>query len=90
MRTLIEHLEFALTVDAGDRVVRDAALVIDDGAIADIGPTSEVLARHDRASFPEVIDGRLRSICPGFVDTHVHLSETLSKAVFPDNLATRA
>lgn len=90
MRTLIEHLEFALTVDAEDRVIKDAALVIDDGAIADIGPTSEVLARHDRSSFPEVIDGRLRGICPGFVDTHVHLSETLSKAVFPDNLATRA
>ena len=26
--TLIEHLEFALTVDAGDRVIRDAAIVI--------------------------------------------------------------
>jgi cytosine/adenosine deaminase-related metal-dependent hydrolase len=27
---------------------------------------------------------------PGFVDSHVHLSETLSRAVFPDNLGTRA
>ena len=29
-------------------------------------------------------------MCPGFVDSHVHLSETLSRAVFPDNLNTRA
>ena len=27
---------------------------------------------------------------PGFIDSHVHLSETLSRAVFPDCLATRA
>lgn len=90
MRALIEHLEFALTVDSADRVIRDAAMVIDDDAIADVGPTADVLARHRRESFAEVIDGRLRGACPGFVDTHVHLSETLSRAVFPDNLATRA
>ena len=90
MRTLIEHLEFALTVDAGNRVIKDAALVIDGDAIADIGTTADIAARHRRDTFAEVIDGRLRGVCPGFVDTHVHLSETLSRAVFPDNLATRA
>jgi cytosine/adenosine deaminase-related metal-dependent hydrolase len=29
-------------------------------------------------------------VAPGFVDTHVHLSETLSRAGFPDRLGTRA
>jgi len=89
MRTLIEHLDFALTVDAEDRVIGDAALVIEDERIADLGPSAEVLARHSRDSFDEIVDGRLRGVCPGFVDSHVHLSETLSRAVFPDNLATR-
>jgi 5-methylthioadenosine/S-adenosylhomocysteine deaminase len=46
MRTMIKHLEFALTVDDGNRVIKDAALVIDDDAIADIGATANVLARH--------------------------------------------
>ncbi len=32
----------------------------------------------------------MKAICPGFVDSHVHLSETLARAVFPDNLNTRA
>ncbi|MDA0675878.1 MAG: amidohydrolase family protein [Proteobacteria bacterium] len=32
----------------------------------------------------------MMAVCPGFVDSHVHLSETLSRAVFPDNLNTRA
>lgn len=86
---LIEHLEFALTVDAGDTVIRDAAIVIDDDHIADIGVTADVLRRHNRSQFEQVIDGSRRGITPGFIDSHVHLSETLSRAVFPDDLDTR-
>src|SRR5436190_953026 len=84
--TLIEHLEFALTVDAGDSVIRDAAILIEAGRIAAIGTTEEV----SRDGVDTVVDGRRRGIVPGFVDAHVHLSETLSRAVFPDNLGTRA
>ena len=84
--TLIEHLEFALTVDADDRVIRDAAILIEDGRIAAIGTTEEL----SREGVDTVIDGRRRGIVPGFVDSHVHLSESLSRAVFPDNLGTRA
>jgi 5-methylthioadenosine/S-adenosylhomocysteine deaminase len=84
--TLIEHLEFALTVDAGDSVIRDAAILVEDGRIAAIGTTEEV----SRVGVDTVVDGRRRGIVPGFVDSHVHLSETLSRAVFPDNLGTRA
>jgi 5-methylthioadenosine/S-adenosylhomocysteine deaminase len=84
--TLIEHLEFALTVDAGDSVIRDAAILVEDGRIAAIAPTQEV----SREGVDSVVDGRRRGIVPGFVDSHVHLSETLSRAVFPDNLGTRA
>jgi 5-methylthioadenosine/S-adenosylhomocysteine deaminase len=84
--TLIEHLEFALTVDTGDRVLRDAAILVEDGRIAAIGPTEEV----SREGVDTVVDGRRRGIVPGFVDSHVHLSESLSRAVFPDNLGTRA
>jgi 5-methylthioadenosine/S-adenosylhomocysteine deaminase len=90
MRTLIEHLNVAFLVDKDDTVLRDAGVVVDDDRIADIGPAREVAARHNRASFGRIIDGRMMAICPGFVDSHVHLSETLSRAVFPDNLNTRA
>ncbi len=90
MKTLIEHLEFALTVDAADTVVQDAALIIEDDRIADIGPSASVLTRHDRSRFDRIIDGTRLGITPGFVDSHVHLSETLSRAVFPDDLDTRS
>ena len=90
MRTLIENLEFALTVDAADSVLSGASVVIEDDRIRDIGPAAEVAQRNPRDSFAQIIDGRRFGMIPGLIDSHVHLSETLSRAVFPDSLATRA
>lgn len=90
MRTVIEHLNFALTVDKNDKVIRDAAIVIEDDRIVAVGESDQVAAQFSRDSFDVIKDGTMLGICPGFVDSHVHLSETLSRAVFPDNLTTRA
>lgn len=88
-RTLIEHLDFALTVDGSDTVIQDAGLLVEGSRIRDIGPAAEV--RRRLAGEPdEVLSGRGFGAMPGLVDTHVHLSETLSRAVFPDVLSTRA
>lgn len=90
MRTLIENLEFVLTADRKDTVLSDASVVIEDDRIRDIGPAAVMAQRQPRSSFNTIIDGRRYGMTPGFVDAHVHLSETLSRAVFPDSLATRA
>ncbi len=87
---LIRNLEFVLTVDPADRVLRDAAILVEDGRIAALGPAAEIADKHPPETVDEVVDGRRRGAVPGFVDAHVHLSETLSRAVFPDNLGTRA
>ena len=89
-RTLIEGLQFLFAVDRKDQVFRNASLVVEGARIADLGSAGDIARRHDRESFDELIDGRMMGLCPGFVDSHVHLSETLSRAVFPDNLNTRA
>lgn len=89
-RTFFVHLDWALTVDDEDRCLHDAALVVEGDRIVAVGPTDEVLAAHPPTPADAVRDGRRLGVTPGFVDTHVHLSETLSRAVFPDNLATRA
>lgn len=88
--TLIEGLPFLLTVDENDTVLHDAALLIEGNRIADVGRTADVLARLGDQVLNRRIDGRGFGAVPGFVDTHVHLSETLSRAVFPDILGTRA
>ena len=90
MRTLIENLEFSLLVDETDTVLGKSSMVVENDRILDIGMAADVAARHSRKSFDRIIDGSMHGLCPGFVDSHVHLSETLSRAVFPDNLNTRA
>lgn len=90
MRTLIDNLDFLLTVDAGDTLLRRASVVVEDDRIADLGPANEVARRHGGRKFDRTINGAALGMCPGFIDSHVHLSETLSRAVFPDNLNTRA
>lgn len=87
-RILLDHLDFAITVDADDTVLRDAGMLIEGSRIADIGPAE--LVRERAGAVDEVIDARHLGVFPGLIDTHVHLSETLSRAVFPDVLATRA
>jgi 5-methylthioadenosine/S-adenosylhomocysteine deaminase len=90
IRTFFEHLNFVITADADDRVIEDAALVVAADRILDVGPTAEVQQRMPVAANDRVVNGTSLGVTPGFVDTHVHLSETLSRAGFPDSLDTRA
>lgn len=89
-RTFLQGLDFAISVDADDRVVRDATLVVESDRVVALGPSSEVVRTHPPSPTDIVIDGAGLGATPGFVDTHVHLSETLSRASFPDRLGTRA
>jgi cytosine/adenosine deaminase-related metal-dependent hydrolase len=88
--TLVEHLQFILTVDEHDTVLKDAAVLVRDDRIADVGSTHDVRERLGADEVDRVVDGRSMGLIPGLIDTHVHLSETLSRAVFPDVLGTRA
>jgi 5-methylthioadenosine/S-adenosylhomocysteine deaminase len=86
--TLIDHLDFILTVDRDDAVITDGAIAIEQGRLAFVGSSADADGYRSRSDV-EVIDGSGRGAIPGFVDSHVHLSETLSRAVFPDQLDTR-
>jgi 5-methylthioadenosine/S-adenosylhomocysteine deaminase len=90
MRTFLRGLEFAITVDAEDRVIRDATLVVEDDRLAAVGTSSGVAGSMTPGPADVVVDAAGLGATPGFVDTHVHLSETLSRASFPDRLGTRA
>jgi 5-methylthioadenosine/S-adenosylhomocysteine deaminase len=89
-RTFVERLDFVLTVDPRDRVVRDATLVIEGQRLVAVGPAEEVARSHRPEPGDVVLDGANLGATPGFVDIHVHLSETLTRASFPDRLGTRA
>lgn len=90
MRTLIENLQFALTVDEDNTRIDGASLLVEDDRIAAIGTTDDISRRIAGTQIDAKISGRRLGVVPGFVDTHVHVVESLSKASFPDCLETRA
>jgi len=53
-------------------VIPDGAVVVENGAIAWVGKTSDLPVSIDRSGF-EVIDARGKAVLPGFVDSHTHL-----------------
>ncbi|WP_158291918.1 amidohydrolase family protein [Paracraurococcus ruber] len=70
-----------VTADDADAVLHDAAIAIEDGRIAALGPTADLRARFPQA---EAIDGRDRAVLPGFANLHTHLGMTLARGVFED------
>jgi predicted amidohydrolase YtcJ len=63
-----------LTVDEGFRTA--AALAVRDGRFAAVGSNDEV--RRHIGPTTRVIEGRGRTVVPGFIDTHVHAVDVAS------------
>lgn len=75
--------------DAERRTLKDVALAVDNGLIAAIGDTDEVLAQFPQA---EVYDGRRKALLPGLINCHAHLAATIAKGFnedfgFPNSLS---
>jgi cytosine/adenosine deaminase-related metal-dependent hydrolase len=72
-----------VTMDAAQRVIADGAMAIAGERIVAVGTTAELRAVVDAR---ETIDARRFVITPGFVNGHVHTTETLVKGFIPENL----
>ncbi len=79
---LVEHAT-VITVDALRRVLADGSVLVDGARILHVGPSREV---HPPRPPDRVIDGRRLVVTPGFVDTHVHLSEHLNRGLLLDDI----
>jgi cytosine/adenosine deaminase-related metal-dependent hydrolase len=64
-----------------DAVEEDAALAVEGGKIAAIGPTDEILKKHPNA---DVYEGRGKALVPGLVNCHAHLAQTLARGFNED------
>ncbi|MDO8475744.1 MAG: amidohydrolase family protein [Candidatus Rokubacteria bacterium] len=79
---LVEHA-VVLTMNPERQIFLDGSVLIDRERIAQVGRAADVRPPHA----PErVIDGRGHLVLPGFIDTHVHLSEHLSRGLIPDEV----
>ncbi len=68
---LIQNAEAIVTVDGGDRVLRNANLYAEDGIIRSVGP--------EAPSADETVDARGCFVYPGLVNTHHHLYQTFTR-----------
>jgi len=71
-----------ITMDAERRVITDGALAVGGDRIVAVGKRADIAPSIDAG---EVIDGRRFVITPGFVNGHIHVTETLVKAYIPEN-----
>ncbi len=53
-------------------MIKNGAVVIEDGIIVAVGATNEILSKYDEKNY-EVIDAANKAVLPGFVDSHTHL-----------------
>src|SRR2546422_1693766 len=81
MAAILIHETTIVTDNEAGSILYDAALVVHDGRIAALGPTTELLARYPDA---ERTDGRGRAILPGLANTHTHLPRVLARGIYED------
>ncbi|HVP23299.1 MAG TPA: amidohydrolase [Conexivisphaerales archaeon] len=72
------------TFDDEFRVLKDAWVYAEDGRFIKVGRPEEV---RPVAVHPDIeMDGKDRLLMPGFVNTHVHLAQSLLRSAVPDDV----
>ncbi len=72
----INNIDLLVTMDDQRRELKNAGLFIKDGFIQEIGRSQEMTQKAD-----EVLDLAGHIVFPGFVNTHHHFYQTLTRAV---------
>ena len=73
---LIKNITALITNDETLGDIRNASVYVEDNVIKQVGPAEMVTDRAD-----VVIDASGKMVCPGFVNTHHHFYQTLTRAV---------
>jgi cytosine/adenosine deaminase-related metal-dependent hydrolase len=75
MSTLLaKNAEMLVTMDGARREIRGGGLYAEDGVIKKVGPTDELPSTADT-----MLDLAGQIVLPGFVNTHHHLNQTLTR-----------
>ena len=80
MATLI-HDTTVVSGDVAQTVHHEAAILIEGDRVAAVGSSAEIVARRPTA---ERIDGRGRTVFPGFANAHTHLPMTIARGIYED------
>jgi 5-methylthioadenosine/S-adenosylhomocysteine deaminase len=75
---VISGIDWLITVDPGRRIIRDAAIAVQQGKIVGVGKTDEIARVF---SGKRTVDAGHTVATPGFVDCHLHASFQLSRGL---------
>lgn len=89
---LIRNADYVITLDERRRILEHHSLLIEGKRVTEIGPSAQMDARHLERCQAQgtVLEARGRLVIPGYVNTHVHTFEHLSRGLIPDDLSTFA
>jgi 5-methylthioadenosine/S-adenosylhomocysteine deaminase len=75
---LIADIDWLITIDSSRRIIRDAAIAVDQGKIVAVGKSADLAKQF---AGKQQIDGRRTVATPGFIDCHLHSSFQLSRGL---------
>ncbi len=84
MKKLLIEGGIVVTMDPARRIIQQGAVLIEKDTIVAVGNVDEIKERYPEA---DRFDARNRLIFPGFIDTHVHLSEHIVRGLIPDDVS---
>lgn len=82
MSDLIIANGVVITVDPDRQIIDDGAVVIEADRIIDVGPTQDIMSRHQA---PQVIDAHRKAVLPGLIDVHAHAGHALIRTMGGDD-----
>lgn len=77
--TLIHHADCIVTMDDKRREIKDGAIFVRDNVIEWVGPADQLPL--EALSADQGINARGRIVLPGFVNTHHHFFQTLTRVI---------
>lgn len=69
-----------VTLGSDNQVIDSGGVVVEDGLVADLGPTDELRRKH---GLEVKIDARGKVVMPGFICAHHHLYSTMARGFAP-------
>jgi len=79
---LISNADLLLTLSEHG-ILRNASIVVEENEIIDFGKNYEIERKYGR-NFDYVIDAKGMIVVPGFIQTHVHLVQTIFRGLADD------
>jgi cytosine/adenosine deaminase-related metal-dependent hydrolase len=73
---LVKHAHVLVTMDDDRREIADGGMLVDDGFVMQVGATADLPTAAD-----QVLDLSGHLVLPGFINTHHHFYQTLTRAV---------